>query len=40
MYNGCMRIDWDPQKARENLEKHGNDFADAVGVFEDLYALT
>jgi uncharacterized DUF497 family protein len=30
---------WDPRKAAGNLKKHGVDFADAVGVFEDEYAL-
>jgi uncharacterized DUF497 family protein len=35
-----MDITWDPEKAATNLQKHGIDFADAVGVFEDLYALT
>ena len=32
--------EWDDQKARTNLRKHGVDFADAVGVFEDDSALT
>lgn len=32
--------EWDPAKARANLAKHGVDFADAVGVFEDDRALT
>ncbi|HSJ54678.1 MAG TPA: BrnT family toxin, partial [Anaerolineae bacterium] len=31
---------WDPKKASSNLEKHGVDFADAVGIFEDEWALT
>jgi len=31
---------WDPEKADSNLKKHGIDFADAVGVFEDEWALT
>jgi uncharacterized protein len=35
-----MEIIWDPEKAAANLRKHGIDFADAAGVFEDLYALT
>jgi uncharacterized protein len=35
-----VRYQWDPQKAASNLEKHGVDFADAVGVLEDLFALT
>ena len=29
-----------PGKADANLKKHGVDFADAVGVFEDEWALT
>ena len=35
-----MSYQWDPSKAATNLEKHGIDFADAVGVFEDEWALT
>jgi uncharacterized protein len=35
-----MEIEWDPDKAAANLRKHGVDFRDVVGVFEDLYALT
>jgi uncharacterized DUF497 family protein len=31
---------WDPEKADLNRKKHGIDFADAVGVFEDDWALT
>jgi len=31
---------WDYRKAASNLKKHGIDFADAVGVFEDERALT
>ncbi len=31
---------WDRRKAAANLEKHGVDFADAVGVFFDDWALT
>ncbi len=30
----------DPAKARANLQKNNIDFADAVGVFEDEWALT
>lgn len=33
-------VQWDPQKAGTNLTKHGVDFADAVGVLEDGFALT
>ena len=35
-----MKYQWDPNKARSNLQKHGVDFADAVGVFEDEWAFT
>ena len=35
-----MNVEWDPKKAASNLRKHGVDFADAVGVFEDEWALT
>lgn len=33
-------FEWDGEKARVNLRKHGIDFADAVAVFEDEEALT
>ncbi len=35
-----MNFEWDPGKARENLRKHGVDFADAVIALEDESALT
>jgi uncharacterized DUF497 family protein len=35
-----MGYQWDPKKAAINLKSHGVDFADAVGVFEDDWALT
>jgi len=35
-----MGYQWDPNKAALNLRNHGIDFADAVGVFEDDWALT
>jgi uncharacterized DUF497 family protein len=35
-----MGFQWDAAKARLSLRKHGVDFADAVGVFEDAAALT
>jgi uncharacterized DUF497 family protein len=35
-----MRFRWDPKKALANRRKHGVDFADAVGAFEDPRALT
>lgn len=35
-----MNYQWDSSKATANIRKHGIDFADAVGVFEDVWALT
>jgi uncharacterized protein len=35
-----MDYQWDPEKAASNVGKHGVDFADAVGIFEDEWALT
>ncbi len=35
-----MEYEWDPKKARDNLKKHGVDFADAVISLEDENALT
>jgi len=35
-----MTFEWEPGKADANRRKHGVDFADAVGVFEDPYALS
>lgn len=35
-----MTFEWDPDKARRNLEKHGISFADAVEVLSDPYAIT
>ena len=35
-----MRFTWDDKKRLANLQKHGVDFADAVGVFFDDHALT
>jgi len=35
-----MTFEWDRGKAEANRRKHGVDFADAVGVFEDPYALS
>ena len=35
-----MEFEWDPRKAKENLRKHGVDFADAVIALEDEDALT
>ena len=35
-----MEYEWDPSKARTNLQKHNVDFAEAVTVLEDDAALT
>jgi uncharacterized DUF497 family protein len=41
---GMMRpeytFDWDPDKARENLQKHGVSFEQAAGVFRDPLAMS
>lgn len=39
-YNIAMDFEWDSEKARNNLKKHGVDFADAASIFEDLNAIT
>jgi len=35
-----VAYEWDPKKAASNLRKHKVDFADAVTVFEDQFAVT
>ena len=35
-----MNYEWDTNKAGSNYKKHGVQFADAVGVFEDENAIT
>jgi uncharacterized DUF497 family protein len=35
-----MECKWDPRKAKENLRKHGVDFADAAIALEDENALS
>jgi len=35
-----VRYEWDPAKAKANVESHGVDFAEAVTVLEDDFALT
>lgn len=34
-----MRFEWDKNKNRENMRKHGIDFRDAVYAFADPHAL-
>jgi uncharacterized DUF497 family protein len=35
-----MRFEWDPEKARRNLAKHGVSFDEASAAFEDPLSLT
>ena len=37
---GGVDYEWDPEKARRNLKKHGVRFSDAVTALEDERALT
>lgn len=37
---GEVEFEWDEVKAASNIQKHGVDFADAVGVFEDPLAFS
>ena len=39
-YTCRVAYEWDPKKAASNLRKHKIDFADAVTVFEDEFAVT
>lgn len=40
MYHVCMRVTWNPAKAKTNLAKHGIRFSDAELALFDLRALT
>ncbi|MES1211142.1 MAG: BrnT family toxin, partial [Acidobacteriota bacterium] len=35
-----MRFEWDPEKARRNLAKHGLSFNEAATVFGDSFGWT
>lgn len=35
-----MRFEWDPQKAKQNLKKHGVSFDEAVTTFYDPLSAT
>jgi uncharacterized DUF497 family protein len=35
-----MRFEWDPEKARRNLAKHGVSFEDAATAFGDPLSIT
>lgn len=34
-----LSFDWDPNKARDNIRKHGIAFGEAVTVFRDPFSL-
>jgi uncharacterized DUF497 family protein len=36
----AIQFEWDPQKARQNLKKHGISFEEATTAFGDPWALT
>jgi hypothetical protein len=40
MHNSATDIEFDPAKARENLRKHGVNFADAEQAFRDPNGVT
>ncbi|MBW2004994.1 MAG: BrnT family toxin [Deltaproteobacteria bacterium] len=33
-------FEWDPQKAKSNIEKHGISFEEAITAFQDTFSLT
>jgi uncharacterized DUF497 family protein len=35
-----LSFEWDPQKAKSNLEKHGVSFEEASTAFQDTLSLT
>ena len=35
-----MQFEWNPDKARSNIDKHGVSFDEASTVFEDVLSLT
>jgi len=35
-----VQCEWDPEKNKRNIWKHGVSFPDAVAVLEDEYAIT
>ena len=35
-----MQYEWDENKRRENIRKHGVDFTDAVGALDDPFGVT
>jgi len=35
-----IEFEWDPEKAKTNLVKHGLRFAEAATVFQDLLSIT
>ena len=39
-YTSLVSFEWDDEKLKSNLRKHGVEFGDAVGALEDERALT
>jgi len=35
-----IKFEWDPRKARRNLQKHGVDFDEATTIFADTLSIT
>jgi uncharacterized DUF497 family protein len=40
MHNGCVDIEFDPAKAKANVQKHKVSFSHAEQALRDTYALT
>jgi len=40
MHNRSVSIEFDPEKAKTNLRKHGVSFADAEQALRDPFAVT
>ena len=34
-----LNFDWDERKAATNLRKHGVDFEEAIGAFDDVHSI-
>ena len=35
-----MEFEWDPEKAKKNIQKHGVTFAEATALFGDSFSMT
>ena len=40
MKQDFLEFEWDPEKARRNIHKHGVPFREAAMVFNDTFAIT